>query len=137
MIIVRNVDSLAFPVQPILHGKVHPARRTIALQGEAHVMLRHAGYLLIALVLGPSMLGCTSIEQGRMGPWVEGQPLWASCKCSRGGWLETAIGRDSQNISFETGKNCGGDDENARNQWCSEKCQAANYQEGRYMFCLK
>ena len=98
-------------------------------------MFRNAGLTLAALFL---VFGCTHIEHGRMGPWVKDQPLYASCKCAGG----TAPGGETnreRNVNFGAPNDCGGKDENARNQWCYQSCQAssAGYKEGVYLMCLK
>ena len=98
-------------------------------------MSRKARFALAGLLVGLSLAGCTPIQHGRMGPWAQ-QPLWATCKCSDAPAIFGGENR-MKNTSFDGGSNCGGDDIDARNRFCAEKCQASGYPQGEYLMCLK
>lgn len=90
---------------------------------------------LVALFFSLGLVGCTPISQGRMGPWAE-KPLWGTCKCTEG-TAPLGIGNRSVNTSFEGGSSCGGENDEARDQWCVQQCQASGYAQGQYLMCLK
>ena len=98
-------------------------------------MSRKKGFALVLLLVGLGLSGCTPLQQGRMGPWAA-KPLWGTCKCSDGPALFGSANR-MKNTSFDGGSNCGGDNEDARNQWCAQQCQASGYAQGEYLMCLK
>ena len=95
---------------------------------------RKLKFFLMALFIAPGLFACTPIDHGRMGIWARPDFLWASCNCTKP--------RDdkarAKNVSFDTGggRNCGGDDEKARNAFCGQKCDSAGYAEGAYQMCL-
>ena len=98
-------------------------------------MSRKAAFALAAVLSGLSPSGCTPVQQGRMGPWAA-KPLWGTCKCMEGTAL-LGIGNRSVNTSFEGGDTCGGENDEARNQWCAQQCQAKGFAQGEYLMCLK
>ena len=92
-------------------------------------------FLLVAGFISSGVFGCAPVDQGRMGVWGRPEFLWASCECTRPR-DENAI--RARNINFDTGagKNCGGDNPDARNAWCGQRCDSAGYASGEYKMCL-